>query len=82
MKIKRWIRDGNEGLSAQGIGTQEELVENAGGALDSASSHDIMGEILFEGDDGKFYVGCVEFVISEANPDYVKEILSESVDAG
>ena len=80
LKIKRWIRDGNEGLSAQGIDTQELLLESAGGALDSACSHDIMGEILFEGDDGKFYVGCVEFSIAEANPDVVKEALEEEAD--
>jgi hypothetical protein len=79
MKIKRWIRDGNDGLSND-VNTEAELLEAAGAALDSHCSHDIMGEILFEGEDGKMYVGCVEFMISEANPEYVKETLEDLED--
>jgi hypothetical protein len=74
MKIKRWIKAGNDGLDCK---TEEELLEVAGGALDSAYSHEIMGEVLFEGEDGKMYVGCVEFMITEASPKYVKEALEE-----
>ena len=47
----------------------------AGRRLDKNYAHDIMGEILFEAEDGKTYVGCVEFVIEEANPDYVKSVM-------
>jgi hypothetical protein len=76
MKIKRWIEDGNDGL-AEEVGTTEELLERAGAALDQHYSHEIMGEVLFEGEDGKVYVGTVEFVVAEANPDYVKMILED-----
>ena len=76
MKIKRWIRDGNDGLEEE-VGTTEELLERAGRALDSAYSHEIMGEVLFEGEDGKTYVGTVEFCIGEANPAYVQMIEEE-----
>ena len=79
MKIKRWIRDGNAGLEEE-VGDTDELLERAGFALDEHYSHEIMGEILFEGEDGKVYVGCVEFCINEANPDYVKMILEEDDD--
>jgi hypothetical protein len=32
---------------------------------------------LFLGEDDKYYVGTVEFCISEANPDYVKDVLEQ-----
>lgn len=76
MGIQRWIREGNDGLSscAQTIG---ELLEYAGGCLDRACSYDIVGEVVFEAEDGVTYVGTVEFVIGRANPDYVKELIEE-----
>ena len=75
MKIKRWIRDGEDALGAQGIENTEELLCAAGRKLDKAYAHDIVGECLFEGEDGKYYVGTVEFVIEEANPGYVEDCL-------
>ncbi len=80
IKIKRWIRDGHEGFEGQEMEDTEDLLEAAGRLLDKACSHDIVGEVLFEGEDGKFYVGCVEFCIDEANPDYVREALEEEED--
>jgi hypothetical protein len=77
MKIKRWIQDGHGALSCSGVNTEADLIEAAGAALDSACSWDIMGEVMFEGEDGKIYVGCVEFIISEANPEYAKEKIAE-----
>ena len=77
IKIKRWIRDGHSYLSADGLTDTDDLLEAAGRALDKAYAHDIMGEVVFKGTDGKFYVGCVEFDISEANPDYVNELLAD-----
>lgn len=35
------------------------------------------GEVVFEGEGGKVYVGTVEFMIGEANPDYVAAVLNE-----
>jgi hypothetical protein len=77
MKIVKWIRDGNDGLSASGLEDDDDLLDAAGRALDHACSWDIMGEVLFLADDGKHYVGCVEFMISEANPEYVAECIAE-----
>lgn len=45
--------------------------------LDKAYSHDILGEVLFEDNNGDIYVVTVEAVIGRANPDYVKEVLAE-----
>lgn len=76
MKITKWIRDGE--LSTP-CGTTEELLERAGNLLDRMESHDMLGDILFVGEDGKTYVVTVEAVISEANPDYVKLVEALSV---
>lgn len=79
MKIVKWIRDGHDGLSSR-VEDDEDLLDAAGRALDKACSWDIMGEILFMADDGKYYVGEVEFVIVEANPEYVEEVLAEEAE--
>jgi len=79
MKIKRWLRDGHDGL-AECCEDTEELLEVAGNRLDDAQSWDIVGEVVFEGDDGKIYVGSVEFVIEEANPKYVQDLEDEEDD--
>jgi hypothetical protein len=76
MRIKRWLRAG-EVLEDDEIFHTETLLEIAGRRLDKAYAHEIMGEILFEGEDGKTYVGCVEFCINEANPEYVKTVMEE-----
>lgn len=78
MKITQWVIDGNVGLARQGITTEDELIEAAGRLLDKSCSGDIVGEILFRADNGKFYVGNVEFVISEASPEYVADAMRES----
>jgi uncharacterized Zn finger protein (UPF0148 family) len=74
--IKRFIRDGHMDGSVTPKDTAE-LLEWAGHTLDKACSHDICGEILFEGNDGKVYCLTVEAVIGEANPKYVEAVLSE-----
>ena len=76
MKIVKWIRDGNDGLSSR-VEDDDDLLDAAGRALDKACSWDIMGEVLFLADDGKYYCGCVEFMITEANPEYVDDCLAE-----
>lgn len=75
--IKRFIRDGNGESLEDLCPTTQQLLEVAGRRMDKACTHDVLGEVLFEGDDGKFYTGNLEFHISEAHPDYVKEILEE-----
>ena len=77
MKIKKFIRGGIFGLHEEDIGGTDQLLDIAGRALDKAYSHEIMGEVVFEGEDGKIYCGTVEYCISEAHPDYVKDVLSQ-----
>lgn len=74
IKIKKWISDGNAGLSIMGLQDTNDLYEVCGHVLDNTCSWDIMGEVLFEGDDDKVYVLNVEAVISEANEEYVQEV--------
>jgi hypothetical protein len=42
-----------------------------------ASSHAILGEIVFEAEDGVIYAMTVEAVISAATPKYVKDVQAE-----
>ena len=48
--------------------------------VSTANSWDICGEVLFIGDDDRYYVGTVEFVIAPANPAYVEQALGEDRD--
>lgn len=70
MKIIKWIRSGELDSS---ITTKEELLESCGDLLDASCSSEILGEVVFEADDGKTYVVTVEAVISEANPEYLQD---------
>lgn len=75
-KIQRWIHAGE----IDEVDDIDEVIERAASALDEANSWDICGEVLFQAEDGKWYVGTVEFVIGTANPDYLKEALAENKD--
>lgn len=72
-KIKNWLADGNCNLEEQGIETVEELLEAAGRLMDKAYAQDIVGHVIFEGEDGKFYKGTIQFVLDEMDDDEVKE---------
>ncbi len=74
LRIKKWLRTGNDSGHEKNTA---QLLETAANALDAACASDIMGEIVFLGADGKYYVGTVEFVIGRANPAYIKDILAE-----
>jgi len=73
MRIKKMICDGE----IDPVSTTEELLEQAARRLDKACSHDILGEVIFEGEDGKFYTCTVEAVIGEVNPEYLAEVLED-----
>jgi hypothetical protein len=75
MKILKWIRDGHHGVSD--CEDLDELLDAAGRAMDKAYAQDIMGDIIFLGEDGKAYVGTVNFVVSEADPGYLEAVLDE-----
>jgi len=74
MKITKWIRTGELNDS---ITTKEELLESCGDLLDASCSSEILGEVVFEADDGKTYVVTVEAVISEANPEYLEDLTAD-----
>lgn len=73
MKITKWLRTGEVGPCE----SEDELLESAGILLDNHSSHEILGEVVFEAEDGKTYVMTVEAVIAEANPAYVNSLTEE-----
>ena len=75
LKIKRWIRTGE--LYGELPKDTEDLIEAAGGILDSCESHEILGTLAFEAEDGQVYVMTVEAVIGKINPDYLKELQQE-----
>lgn len=74
MQIKKWLRQGE---FCQETNT-DDLLEAAGRKLDKGYANDLVGDVLFIGEDGKTYVGTVEFVITEANPDYVKTVMENT----
>jgi hypothetical protein len=75
-EVKRVIQEGElcEPVSIK------DMLEQAGRLLDKSYAHDICGSVLFEGEDGKFYAGMVEFVIEEASPDYVAQVMEDMHD--
>lgn len=75
MKIKKWFQDGNEGFEAQGLDSTEDVLCAAGRLMDDSCTHDIVGPVLFQAKNGKYYTGTVEFVIKEADPEDVKDLL-------
>jgi len=72
--ITEWVQSGQ----LDECGSTEEVLEQAGRLLDRSCSHEICGEVLFKAADGKYYVGTVEFMIQEANPEYVRDTLVEA----
>jgi hypothetical protein len=74
LRVKKWIRTGELDKNK----AQKEILEDCGRLLDEAYSHEILGEVLFLATDGKYYVITVEALIQEANPEYVKDVISEN----
>ena len=75
LTIKHFLRWGE--FEPKAIQTVQDLYDQAGGLLDRVGSWDICGECVFEGEDGKFYVGSVEFHVDAADPDYLQDVLQE-----
>ena len=74
LRIKQFLRSGE--FEPAAIATVQDLYEQAGNLLDRAC-RDICGYCLFEGEDGKFYLGTVEFLVDQVDPDFVKSTLEE-----
>ena len=74
VKVKRFISKGElDGREKDTDG----ILETCGDLLDGACSSEILGTVLFEGEDGKFYTVTLEAEIGEADPEFVKETLAE-----
>lgn len=73
MNIKQWILNGEMDEHKN----TDTLLEQAGAKLDDAYAWDICGENLFLGEDGEFYVGHVEYTVTKADPDYVRQTLED-----
>jgi hypothetical protein len=78
IQIKKIIDPGELDLDA--AKTSRDIINASLPILDSANAADICGTVLFQGTDGKFYTGTVEFVISEANPEYVANTLENQAE--
>lgn len=65
-------------FDTEDIGCLKQLLDDAGGMLDDASSHEITGTPIFRCADGQWYVGSVEFVVNPVNPEYLVQTLADS----
>lgn len=81
MKIKRFIASG-ELQNPQTIQTTKEVIEQAGRMLEKSCTEQIVGTVLFEGEDGKFYTGTVEFCVTEASEEFVRDTIAEQEEQG
>lgn len=72
LRVKKWIYSGE--LNPR-VKDKDGILEQCGNLLDSACSHEILGEVLFQATDNKYYVVTVEAVIGRANPEYVKDYI-------
>jgi hypothetical protein len=73
-RVKKWLLHGelnprNHKLSS--------VIEECGRLLDKSCTGDILGDVLYEGTDGKYYTIHVEALIQEAYPLYVQDIKTE-----
>ena len=74
IKVKRFICKGElDGREAD----TDDILDSCADALDACESHEILGTVLFEGEDGKFYSVTVEANIGEADPEFVKQTIEE-----
>lgn len=73
IKIKTFIESGE--LDTDRITDTDDIIDQAARALDKACAADILGCVLFIGEDGNVYTVTTEACIGLANPDWVKEYL-------
>lgn len=76
LRVKKWFESGE--LDSRNL-KQDDILDECGRLLDKAYSHEILGQTLFQATDGKYYTITVEAVISEANPEYVKDLLTNPI---
>jgi hypothetical protein len=73
LRVKKWVSVGELNESRK---DQDEILGDCGRLLDKAYSHEILGTVLFQATDGKYYTITVEAVLGKANPEWVKEVMS------
>jgi len=77
IKVKRFVSkgelDGTEKDSAA-------ILDSCCNLLDNCESHEILGQVLFEGQDGKFYTVTVEAVIGPASKDFARQVMDEAAE--
>lgn len=74
IRIKEWLSEGEIGAHPD----FRSLLKSAGGMLDSSGSTDLFGTVLFVSEDDRTFVLSCEGVIAEADPEYVKDFLSQT----
>lgn len=76
LKVKQWLDSARIGDDAM---TQDEIIDACSTLMDKAYAHAILGEgvPMFLGEDGKAYVVTVNASISEANPEFLAEVLED-----
>ena len=57
--------------------TEQDLLEQAGGLMDKAYVYDILGDVIYLTEDGRWKVATIETSLAEANPPYLKARLEE-----
>lgn len=77
LQIREWLAAEHLPID---IFTTNELYESAQEILDNACAYDILGSVLFVGEDGKYYTMTVEAVLDEASESFVKSVLQENAD--
>ena len=77
-EIRRVIVDGELRLSNEP--DKQELLDACGRALDKHYAQDAIGDVIFEGTDGKFYAVFVEAVITEVEKSHAANFDSTLVE--
>lgn len=72
MNIKRFISTG-ELYKPEELEDTDDLLVQAGRALDKSCTPDILGCVAFEGEDGKLYIINVDAVITEVDPEFIRD---------
>jgi hypothetical protein len=70
LKVKNWISTGN--ISGKAPKTQDAIMDKCGGLLDESDSHEILGDVIFQATDGKYYTVNVVPVISKCDASFAK----------
>jgi hypothetical protein len=73
VKITEWIKGGLHDMEDL-CTDNEDVVQVAGRCLDNANAQDLVGDILFKGEDGKYYEGFVTFTLVEVNEEDSRKI--------